>query len=82
MNENARANAEWDALLDTFAAEFTHAAYHVALRHGTAGTWLDLELDLWQALADTVKQWEAGGRLRDRGRPVPGPPDAAGAASW
>jgi hypothetical protein len=57
MNENARAPADWDALLDTFAAELTHAAYHVALRHGAAGRWLELELDLWHALADTVKQW-------------------------
>jgi hypothetical protein len=46
-----------DALLETFVAELTCAAYHVALRHGAAGTWLDLQLDLWQALADTVKQW-------------------------
>jgi hypothetical protein len=25
--------------------------------HRRAGTWLDLELDLWEALANTVKQW-------------------------
>jgi hypothetical protein len=49
--------AAWDGLLDTFAAELTHAAYHVALRHGAAATWLDLQLELWQALAVTVKQW-------------------------
>ena len=57
MNDSARATADRDALLDTFVAELTRAAYHVALRHGAAGTWLDLQLDLWQALADTVKQW-------------------------
>ena len=57
MKDNARATADRDALLDTFVAELTRAAYHVALRHGAAGTWLDLELDLWQALADTVQQW-------------------------
>jgi hypothetical protein len=57
MNDNARATADWDALLDAFAAELTRAAYHVALRHGAAGTWLDLELELWQALANTIKQW-------------------------
>ena len=57
MNDNARAATGRDALLDTFAAELTRAAYHVALRHG-AGTWLDLELDLWQTLAHLVKQWE------------------------
>ena len=57
MNDNARAAADRDALLDTFAAELTRAAYQVALRYGAAGSWLDLELDLWRALADTVKQW-------------------------
>jgi hypothetical protein len=46
-----------DALLETFAAELTLAAYCVALRTKTQGTWLDLELDLWRALADTVKTW-------------------------
>jgi hypothetical protein len=57
-NDNARATADRDALLETFAAELTCAAYHIAIRHGAPGTWLDLELDLWQALANTVKQWE------------------------
>jgi hypothetical protein len=49
-----------DALLETFAAELTLAAYRVALRTGTQDTWLDLELDLWKALADTVKTWGEG----------------------
>jgi hypothetical protein len=57
MNDNARATADRDALLDNLVAELTRAAYHVALRHGAAGTWLDLELELWQALTHTVKQW-------------------------
>jgi hypothetical protein len=57
MPDNARTPADRDALLEKFAAELTCAAYHVALRHGAAGMWLDLQLDLWQALADTVKQW-------------------------
>ena len=64
MNDNHRATR--DALLDNFAAELTRAAYYVALRHGTAGTWLDLELDLWRALADTVKQQFASGRTAAR----------------
>jgi hypothetical protein len=59
--------------LDNFAAELTRAAYGVALRHGTAGTWLDLELDLWRALADTVKQW---------GRESPPGSEAAFACDW
>jgi hypothetical protein len=47
-----------DALFETLAAELTRAAYCVALRHGTGGTWLDLELALWRTLADKVKTWE------------------------
>jgi hypothetical protein len=47
-----------DVLLETFAAELTLAAYRVALRTRTQGTWLDLQLDLWRALADTLETWE------------------------
>jgi hypothetical protein len=58
MNDNARATADRDALLDNFTVELTRAAYHVALGHGAAGTWLDLQLNLWRVLANTVKQWK------------------------
>jgi hypothetical protein len=74
MNDNSRATADRDALLDTFAAELTRAAYEVALRHAPAGTWLDLQLELWQALADTVKQW---GRKSSPGQVPPGSPGLA-----
>jgi hypothetical protein len=57
MNRDSRTPVNRDALLDTFAAELTFAAYRVALRTGRQGTWLDLQLDLWRALADTVKTW-------------------------
>ena len=49
-----------DALLESFAAELTLAAYRVALRTRMQGTWLDLELDLWRVLADTVKTYAEG----------------------
>jgi hypothetical protein len=58
MNGDAKTPVNRDALLETFAAELTAAAYRVALRTGTRSTWLDLELDLWRALSDTVKTWE------------------------
>jgi hypothetical protein len=54
---NGEDSVHRDALLETFAAELTLAAYRVALRTRTQGTWLDLELDLWRALADKVKTW-------------------------
>jgi hypothetical protein len=52
--------ASRDALLEALAGELTLAAYRVALRARTAGTWLDLELDLWRTLVDTVKVWDEG----------------------
>ena len=60
MSDNHDDTCNWDSLLEDFAAELTSAAYPLALRHGTAGMWVDLELDLWKALADTVKKWERG----------------------
>jgi hypothetical protein len=57
MNRDFQTPVNRDALLESFAAELTLAAYRVALRTRTQGTWLDLELDLWRALADTVKTW-------------------------
>jgi hypothetical protein len=58
MNGDSKAAVNRDALIETFAAELTLAAYRVALRTSTQGTWLDLQLDLWRALADTVKTWD------------------------
>jgi hypothetical protein len=55
MNGDFRTPSNRDARFETLAAELTLAAYRVALRTRTQGTWLDLELDLWRALAETVK---------------------------
>ena len=58
MNRDFKTRADRDAPLESLAAELTLAAYRVALRTRTGDTWLDLELDLWRALADTVETWE------------------------
>jgi hypothetical protein len=58
MNRDPQSARNRDAQLEALAAELTLAAYRVALRTGAQGTWLDLELDLWRALADKVKTWE------------------------
>jgi hypothetical protein len=68
MNGNSRTPADRDALLETFAAELTLAAYRVALRHGAGGAWLDLELELWRVLTEMVEKWERE-RPRAAGRP-------------
>jgi hypothetical protein len=44
--------------LEALAADLTEAAYPIALRHGTAQRWLELELDLWKALAETLQKWK------------------------
>ena len=60
MNRDFKTPVNREALLETLAGELTLAAYRVALRARTEGTWLDLELDLWRTLADTVKTWGEG----------------------
>jgi len=55
MNDDLKTPVNRDAKLDSFAAELALAAFCVVLRTRTQGTWLDLELDLWRALADAVK---------------------------
>jgi hypothetical protein len=60
MNRDVETPVNRDAPIETLAAELTLAAYRVALRTRTKDTWLDLELDLWRALADTAKTWGEG----------------------
>ena len=55
MNGDSKPPVNRDDLLETFAAELTLAAYRVCLRTRTERIWLDLELDLWRALSDTVQ---------------------------
>ncbi|HEV3078442.1 MAG TPA: hypothetical protein VGY66_01635 [Gemmataceae bacterium] len=57
MSNNQDTANNRDMLLENFAAELTSAAYFVALRHGMAGSWINVELGLWKALAETVKKW-------------------------
>jgi hypothetical protein len=55
MDREFEAPVDRDTLLENFAAELALTAYRVALRTRAQGTWLDLELDLWRELADTIK---------------------------
>ena len=56
MNDQHAAVAESNRALEVFAAELTAATYCVALRHGAGDKWLDLELDLWRVLTETVRK--------------------------
>jgi hypothetical protein len=58
MNGDVSNHVNRDTPIETRAAELARAAYRVALQSGTQGTWLDLELNLWRALADTLKTSE------------------------
>jgi hypothetical protein len=64
MTDNEGAAREWDRALERLAADVADTAYAIALRHGTGGSWVDLELGLWKALSQTVREW---------GRTPPGP---------
>jgi hypothetical protein len=44
--------------LEDFVAELTEAAYPIALRHHAGKKWLDLEMELWHALAQAVQKWQ------------------------
>ena len=55
-------------LTEDVVAELAAAAYRVALRHGTHGAFIDLELDLWRALRATL-----AGSIADRPEVVPCP---------
>src|SRR5262249_8688364 len=48
--------------------ELTRAVYPFVLRCRPTASWLNLELDLWRVLAETVKRWA-------RQRPAATPPD-------
>jgi hypothetical protein len=57
MNGDEGTARDRDCLLEHFAAELTAAAYPVALQYGRGGSWVDLELGLWRAMAETVRKW-------------------------
>jgi len=56
MSDIHGASPDRDSWFENYTAELTSAAYAVALRHGVEDNWLDLELELWEALKETVKK--------------------------
>ena len=55
MNVELFAVAEPKDSLENLAAEITDAAYRVVLQRGVGDKWLDLQLDLWGALTQAIK---------------------------
>ena len=56
MSDNHGTPCTRDPQLENIAAELTGAIYPLVLRQGLRVSWLDLELGLWRALAETVKK--------------------------
>jgi hypothetical protein len=61
MSDNQCIARDRDARLENFAAELTRAAYPLVLRRGPKDAWLQLELALWRALAETIRKWARKG---------------------
>jgi hypothetical protein len=57
MNSKGRTMRDRDIHVENLAAKLTDAAYPVALRHGVAGSSIDLELDLWKALREELRRY-------------------------
>jgi hypothetical protein len=57
MNDIRDTAQDRDARLDDFAAELTRAVYPLVLRRGPKDSWVQVQLALWRALAETVEKW-------------------------
>jgi hypothetical protein len=57
MNDIPDTAWDRDILLENFAAELTSAVYPLVLRRGPKGLWVNVELGLWRALAETLQKW-------------------------
>jgi hypothetical protein len=68
MDANTTIACDPGPAAEDFAAELTEAAYPVVLRHGIVDNWLDLELDLWRALLETVAKERRNGPRRGDAR--------------
>ena len=58
MGDNQRPAADGDLRLENFAAELTSAVYPIILLRGLKGSWLNVQLNLWRGLAETVGEWD------------------------
>ena len=57
MRDNHRTACGRDTRLENLAAELTSAVYPLVLGRGPKDSWLQVELGLWRALAETVEKW-------------------------
>jgi hypothetical protein len=57
MSDNPCTASDLDIRPEDLAAELTSAVYPHVLGHGPKDRWIDVELALWRALAETVEEW-------------------------
>jgi hypothetical protein len=57
VSGNDRTTPDRDILPEDLAAELTAAVYPHVLRRGPKDRWIKVELALWTALSQTVKEW-------------------------
>lgn len=57
MRDNFVVTYNRDTIPENLVAELTRAAYSQALQHGIRGLWITVQLDLWRAVEETVKEW-------------------------
>jgi hypothetical protein len=57
LNDTHAAARDRDDRLEDFAAELTSAVYPLVLRRGPKDSWVQVQLTLWRALAETVEKW-------------------------
>jgi len=55
MTTNTRTEHKRDPALENFAFELTQAVYPIVRRPRPKGSWLDLELNLWRVLDQTIQ---------------------------
>jgi hypothetical protein len=58
MNASLRVRPALDPALDDFVAELIAAAVPVTHRYGVGQRWLDMELDLYEAMTKAAQQWK------------------------
>jgi hypothetical protein len=57
MSDNHRTDCDQDTRIENFAAELTRAVYPVVLRRGLRDSWIKMELGLWRAVEEVLKNW-------------------------
>ena len=56
MSPNDSTARSLDSAIENFAAELTEAAFPVALRYGVIGSSVDLKVEVWRKLTETLKK--------------------------